>query len=768
MTALSSGQALGGAVVTFSGDINPLKQAVAQAKQAMQALSAPVVITITANATALAGVAGQIKQALAAVTTINLTAAFNAQAASASLTTLTRQLQMQANAAPVIIPVQYGNPGPTPGGTPGAGPPPGPPRGGGPRGTGFPRGFGRLLGAMAAFRAAEGAFQAIEKAPEYGEAVRKQSPHVTADELIIGSSPMAGGPGTSTINPFSGRATTNASAISYGALSELPLLGPVIKSIAGAVVSGPLADAQRLSEKSERFEAQAEKIKGITTGIARNEDAAAVVGASPETKFAVEANQRRVAIEEEIGKLGSKQQQELGPAARAALERLLSAQLGQVQKEINNIIAGYQSRNQISITERRSAQAMARGTGGEDIQWEDQRIEARMKLQEEQRKEMEKEEDPGRKNQLRAVQENELAAFDEKIANERKDRERQTGLAIAAEVEKGQEAILTAEHRGYEARSLAFETEANKRIAAVRTKSAEEQQAVVNAIAQQRQAMDIVAAEHVSDFIAKQHGGIAQAGGQGFAASLSEGITSGQRDIQGMPQRQEIKPGTQIPPGTIVVSRDGTPYRATGTDSSGRTSFTNTATGASRILVSNEDLARVGAIINPQMTATEAMKGRVAAQVAAENQKIAIQRNDLIGEAAEASLRGQGMAALASTDEQIRSIKDRVLTSSPALFAQEKATAQAKLAAMGQELGGLSSGGVAVEESRYQRHAASPYEAQERQRQKADIDKAGKDIAGMSPSEIQQNANKLLGTVNEWLEKIFNKPGSVVIDGMGG
>lgn len=710
MSAFASAQNLGGAVVHISGDDTALKAKIAEVERERQALIAkPWSVTLSLNTSALQNLQQQINTATAKAT-VFLPVAFDPRQASAALVNLTRQLQMQANAVPVILPVQWGNPGPAP--APGSGGGGG--GGGGRGGSGFPRGFGRLLGAMAAFRAIEGGIESISKAPEYQEAVRKQSPHVTADELILGSGENEHGGVPTNTNRFGFGSSTAVSNFEYGALSRLPLVGPIIKQIAGAMTAGPLADAQKLSEKSDKMEVQANQIKEVTTGIARNEDSAAMVGASPEKKFAIQSAQKRDALEEELGKMSSIEQQKLGPAAHAALEKLLTAQFGEIQKDINDIVIGYQVRYQTSSLERGSAQAMAKGTGGEEIQFQNQQAESRIKLLESQRKELEKETDPTRKDQLQAAQGNELAAFDEKAGNDKVERQRHINEAIASEVAKGHEAVLQADRKGYAARQEAFETAADKLIAAARTKSAEEQAATSYALAQERGAtwktavMD--SAKSVANSQMEATSATMQAGGMGFEASLA---SYAQKEKQEIDDMDMSKPGAE-----------------------------------------EAKAARLAALATT-----------VRARQEKHNSDIAQQRGDLAGETSEATLRGQGMDALASTDAQIRQIKDAVATSDPTLFEQNKKLAAAKLETLRKQISGE------IPSATYMGHGTqgyisgrmeTPREAEERRRELADVKKAQDENAKAKPSDLMADAAKSLAELVAWLTRIA--PG-LVMDG---
>lgn len=807
MSALGSAVDLGGAVVKISGDITQLQQTVAQARQLTQSIP-PVLISFAANPAAIQTITTQIQTAMAAASTVTLTTAFNPAQASQALVNLTRQLQMQANAAPVVIPVTWGNPGPAPGGGPGAG------SGGGGRGSGggmgFPGGLGRLIGPMMAIRTAREVLEITSKETEAES--KAQSPLEIAkarlteqkelDNTVFGAGHLV-------------RAGVEANAELWSAVGSRfgSTWEPNTEKKQEEEISKEefreaqdKRENQQVAEHAARRAAMAQK--GIDLGVGSTSEKTSAK-ASATFEAAREKREREYAIKdqeldkqaqaddeaENAGNISLKEQ--FARAARRKVERRRNAdfkaqdevdsqsQLAQSQQEaveqkqreiLKADVAHIESvaGTQVAGLQSGTAQAMMAGTGGSDTAFKNKQKEAQIELkakQEAESKEQQAAVDRGESDYAATDDmEKEHAAkqkeLDDQQAEDRVERERKLNQQLAQEAAHGQAAILNAEHKGYEARMTEFEASAKKRVENSRNMTAAQQAEIAQAIGQERQAIQIEAGEKAADFTMTQKAGVMAAGGLGFEASMAQEEIQGERTIAGMPTEQKIEPGQTLAVGTIIKGSEGS-ARITSVNKDG----TYTAEMLSGVYKGQTMTGEIPdtAVIDPKATAQAAFNENIAAKKAKHAQDIAIEKGDLAGEASEAGLRGQGLGQLASTDQQIRQLKDQLATASPEVFAEKKKQVQAQLALMGKEAAGQ------VGDIHYRGMAATgfvageavgenPLEAEERKRQKQDIDKAKNDVEKMGPSDLMGKAAKSLGDIVTELKRMF--PG-MVLDGIG-
>lgn len=480
--------------------------------------------------------------------TVKLKAALDDSAIRVEFRRLLADLQTQADANPIRLTVQGGSPG---AGGFGSGGEAGRFGGGGFGGMG---GLGRAFGVAGAVRAVAGAAEDYQRIPELRERIRKNDTRLTGDELLVGSSSFNGGSNPSASgmtsaaylrsggnwkNPFGAQNANMFTDTMYATTSRVPLVGELVKGLAGAFTSGPMGDAQKLSAQSDRLEAREQKSRLVMDRTVGIDDETAAVGASPEKRLAVRQAAEQRKLEAEISGLDSRSQSALGPQARASLSAKFAAE-NQYQGEQGQLVGDrYTLALSHAALSRENVEAMAKGAGGSDTTFANEQIAARGSLVQQQKTEMAGERDPDRRMRLQEAQESELKAFDEKAAQEKVERERSTQQRIGQVRASGQAALLKAAHDGYGAEMTEFEAHARTRLEAVRTSGKDEIEAVKTEIDQQRQALTAEHSQQIGDANAGYRDRIGAAGlrsnRRNFEADLLVDVGRQGRSIASLP-----------------------------------------------------------------------------------------------------------------------------------------------------------------------------------------------------------------------------------------
>jgi hypothetical protein len=320
---------------------------------------------------------------------------------------------------------------------------------------------------------------------------------------------------------------TQGTAAAFSAASHVPIVGQILTGIADAVAADPLADAARLSAKSDRMEMRMERQRMLGRESLESADqtrfTSAMSIADADQQVLLESGERRRQFELKKFRAAPNEQRFFADEEKSVSSAEMVDKV-RAQHIADAIEQRLVSRGQEAGLRLASAQAGIAGTGADNVAFKNTARIERQRTADRHSQEMNDEYDPARRKKLAEDQAAELKALDEETDRERLDRKRSSAQKILQASVEGEAAMLRATKEFQKAELFEFEAGAKAKMEAVRTESAAVQEVTAEMIQKERQAMGIRQGERnelaIGGFQATGEAAALRAGRRPLAASL--------------------------------------------------------------------------------------------------------------------------------------------------------------------------------------------------------------------------------------------------------